>query len=369
MADVPDFVLNFGDQLTILADQVAGIGFFPWAAIVSCSWGIGLVSHILEVHSLKKTKKELEQIDDLPEEAWRIYRRMDKSRRGMVQHTASAFTVSLLLITINALTSPLTPWSAIPAGILLLIWLIRLLGHGSAIRSFKRRLCDVMGVDRWRDLFSGKGRRRRAQPTAETGYAAGQKTQDSGASEHPQSAHSAEVTEAEKLRESIVSILRKKGDELPLETETEETLDSYVGQIRLLASSLDELDAIITSVPVNLLKKDRIELTVKMRNTESGELKREYEKSIDEIAKQEEAHRKVREQREALELRLTSSVHALKRIQMDALRLSVDSSALAGEAIFTRIQQNSDELSQYIEDIQSGYQDTDRYLEEGTQTE
>ncbi len=342
-------IQNLITDMSLRVEQFSIPGFFPWAAFVTFGWGIGLVSNILEVRSLKKTKRELETIDDLPEEGWRIYRRMDKSRRGMVQHTASAFTVSLLLLVINAITASGTSWAAIPCGILFLSWFIRLIGHGSVIRSFKRRLCAVMGVDRWRDLFSGKSRLK-----SRTGTAPEERPDETG--------RSARTAEAEKLRDSIVALLRKKGDKLPLEKDTEEVLDSYIGQIRLLSSSLDELDAIIASVPVQVLKRDRIELSVKMRNTESGELKREYGKSIDEIAKQEEAHRKVVEQREALDLRLTSSVHALKRIQMDVLRMSVDSSAAAGESIFARIQQDSDELSQYIEDIQSGYQDTDRYL-------
>ncbi len=268
---------------------------------------------------------------------------------GKYRAAVGIFTVSLLLLVINAITASGTSWAAIPCGILFLSWFIRLIGHGSVIRSFKRRLCAVMGVDRWRDLFSGKSRLK-----SRTGTAPEERPDETG--------RSARTAEAEKLRDSIVALLRKKGDKLPLEKDTEEVLDSYIGQIRLLSSSLDELDAIIASVPVQVLKRDRIELSVKMRNTESGELKREYGKSIDEIAKQEEAHRKVVEQREALDLRLTSSVHALKRIQMDVLRMSVDSSAAAGESIFARIQQDSDELSQYIEDIQSGYQDTDRYL-------
>jgi class 3 adenylate cyclase len=355
-AYVPEFVQNMGASFLGFADQVSLSGFFPWAAIVTCGWGTGLVSHFLELLSLNKTKKELEAIDDLPEEAWRVYRQMDKSRRGMLQHTASAFTTSLLLFVINTITTPMIPWAAIVSGILFLIWLIRLPGHVSAIHSLKQRLCDILGIDRWKDLFSGKNRR-----MSRTNSASKQK--DSNA-DNSCSGHASQIIEAEKLRDSIISLLRKKGDEFSIEKNTEESLDAYVGQIRLLSSNLDDLDVIIASVPANALKQDRIGLALKMSNTASEELKREYGKSIDEIEKQEDAHRKIIDQREALELRLKSSVSALKRIQMDALRLSVDSSAMASETIFTQIQQDSDELSQYMEDVQNGYQDTKKYLED-----
>ncbi|HEY9055351.1 MAG TPA: hypothetical protein VIO60_11095, partial [Rectinemataceae bacterium] len=133
-------------------------------------------------------------------------------------------------------------------------------------------------------------------------------------------------------------------------------LDAYLGQVRLLAKTANELDAIIGEIPMAELAKDKADLLKKAETSEPG-LKAEYLASAREIANQETSFAGLKEQRELIGLRLESSVNQLTQLKIDLAkaRAADSQSALSsGETALADIRAKSQELSRYLDDLKSG---------------
>ena len=81
--------------------------------------------------------------------------------------------------------------------------------------------------------------------------------------------------------------------------------------------------------------------------------KEEYEKSILEVDRQLASMKELSHNSEVLELRLSSAVNLMKQLQLDLAR--VKGASLSNTASFDMLKEKSDELSRYIQDLESGY--------------
>ena len=161
--------------------------------------------------------------------------------------------------------------------------------------------------------------------------------------------------EAEAAKEAIAAQLRSGSspEAGPVDADLAPTLDQYLGQVRLLAQSANEIDRLVESIPMADLSKDRAALVAK-EGAASESLKAEYRKSIEEIDKQEKSFTELKEQSEVVRLRLGSSVNQLKQMRLDIARVQASPAPRAAAGI-EALKRRTDELSRYLEDLRAGY--------------
>lgn len=312
-------------------------GGFLWAAIVSAAWGIGVVSSIVSASRAGATLREIDALPDLDRGQLAMYKKLTRMKDSMAQHAASTVMVPLFLGVINFLASPTVPWSLIPAAAMLIGFVSHLAAYAGSKPRLERTFLESLGVaGGWRSLFR-RGRTRRADEAGLGSYAG-------------------LYREAEEAERAIVEQLRS-GASGPVDADLGPSLEQYLGQVRLLARSANEVERIVEAIPMEGLEKDKAALVAKEASASSEQLKAEYRASIAEIEKQEHSYRDLKEQSEMLRLRLGSSVNQLKRMRIDIARLRAAPGAdgLAAGQGLEQIRQRTDELSHYLEDLRQGY--------------
>lgn len=310
---------------------------FLWAAIVTAGWGTGLVSNLAGLVRANAKLREADRVPDLEGEAFGTYKKLNLVRDSMARHTASVLTVPALLYTIHAVVTPLVfPWWLIPSGIMVISWISHAIAFASARRRLERKLFKEAGVGGWRDLFR-IGKSRKAAAKASGPYAS-------------------LYAEAEAAKEAIVAQVKAAGKDSPFDKELVPSLEEYVGQVRLLTQTVNEIDSIIDAIPMKDLSKDKAELKGKLEGTASSSLKTEYARSVEEIEKQEKSFQDLQDQREVLHLRLKSSVNSLKQMQLDMARYRAQPD-MAQSASLDQVRSRTGELSKYLEDLRKGYEE------------
>ena len=310
---------------------------FFWAAFVSAAWGIGLVSSFVAVSRSGAKVREADAMPDLDSGQLAIYKKLNRMKDSMAQHAASTFTVPFLLGLINYMTSPSFLWFLIPTAALALGFLSHLAAYSASKPRLQRKLLDSLGVKGgWGKLFRGaKARRETASnlgPYAEA------------------------YREAEAARNAIAA-QAASGAAGPVDSGLLPSLDQYLGQVRLLAQSANDIDRIVEAIPMTDLSKDKAALLAKAEAATSESLKGEYRASIAEIEKQERSYQELREQSEVVKLRLGSSVNQLKQMRLDIARVQA-SPGTEGAAGIESIRKRTDELARYLEDLRSGYDES-----------
>ena len=312
---------------------------FLWAAIVSGAWGIGVVSSIVAARRSREKVREADAMPDLDTEQLGLYKKLNRMKDSLVQHGASTLTVPFLLALINFLTGPAFLWFLIPTAAMVLGYLSHVAAYGASKPRLERRLLDSLGVKGgWRDLFRGAKARR--EETSSLGP------------------YAAAYRDAEAARNAIAAQVAS-GQAGPVDAELLPSLDQYLGQVRLLAQSANEIDRIVEAIPMGDLEKDKAALSARRDAAASDSLKAEYAKSIDEIERQERSYRELGEQSEVLKLRLGSSVNQLKQMRLDMARVQASPGA-EGAAGIESIRRRTDELSRYLEDLRAGYDESRR---------
>ena len=312
---------------------------FLWAAIVTAGWGTGLVSNVFAMLRGKAKTAELEKMPDLERDALEQYKRLNKVRDSMAMHLASVLSVPALLFVINLLTSPGFLWAVIPSGIMALSFIGHLVSYPGTKRGIEKKLFRLLGIDSWRELF-GRGGARRAAAAGAGPYAQ-------------------VYAEAASARDDIVRAIKAGKASRDLGKDMIPTLDRYVDQVKLLTHSVNEIDAIVGSIPTADLAKDRADLESKLAATASVPLKDEYRRSIAEIDRQEKASKELEDQREVLRLRLSSSVNALKQLKLDMARMKALPEAGEHQAI-EEIRRKAEEMAGYLDDLKVGYAETEK---------
>jgi class 3 adenylate cyclase len=330
------FVSNLASFLAVNAGlwflNLRTSGSFLWAAIVSAAWGIGVASSA--VASLREGAK-LREADALPElegEQLVDYKKLNRMADSMAQHASSTVMVPILLAVINLLTSPGFLWFLIPTAAMLVGFLSHAAGYAAGMARLRRKILDSFGVKGgWRDIF--KLKKTRASISGLGPYAD-------------------LYREAEAAKEAIASLI--SSDQAgAIAADLAPSLDQYLSQVRLLARSANEIDRLVEDIPMTDLQKDREALAAKS-STAGASLKAEYQKSIEEIDRQEKSYQELKEQSEVIKLRLGSSVNQLKQTRIDMARLQASPGAEGGAGIES-LKRRTDELAHYLEDLRSGY--------------
>ena len=317
--------------------QVQAGPAFLWAAIVTAGWGTGLASNLAGLVRANAKLREADRIPNLEGESLGTYKKLNIVRDSLARHTASVLTVPALLFTIFTVTTPGGfPWWLIPSGIMMISWISHAITYAATRRRLERKLFKEAGVSGWRDLFR-IGKSRSAAAKASGPYAS-------------------LYAEAEAAKEAIVAQVKAAGKDSPFDKELIPSLEEYVGQVRLLTQTVNEIDSIIDAIPMKDLAKDKAELKGKLEGTANSSLKTEYARSVEEIEKQEKSFQDLQDQREVLHLRLKSSVNSLKQMQLDMARYRAQPD-LAQSASLDQVRSRTGELSKYLEDLRKGYEE------------
>jgi class 3 adenylate cyclase len=305
---------------------------FLWAAFVSAGWGIGLAASAVAAWRAEAKLREVDAMPELDEARLADYKKLNRMKDGMAQHASGTVMVPLLLAIINLMTGSAFLWFLIPTAAMLVGFLSHLASYAAGKPRLERRILDALGVKGgWRNIYKLKAKR---------------------ASVSGLGPYADLYREAEEAKEAIAALLAS-GQAGPAEAELAPSLDQYLGQVRLLAQSANEIDRLVEGIPMADLTKDREALLAKESGA-SDSLKTEYRKSIEEIDRQENSYQELKEQSEVVRLRLGSSVNQLKQMRIDIARLQATPGA-EGSAGIEGLKRRTDELSQYLEDLRSGY--------------
>lgn len=308
---------------------------FMWAPIVSAAWGTGVVSNFFAMIRSRSKAAEIDRIPELKPAELDVYRKINRVRDSMAMHVASTISVPPLLFVINTIVSPEFMWAFIPSGIMALSFLGHVLAYPGTLRGLRKKLLRMLGLDSWRE-FLKLGARRTA------GSAAGQ--------------YAPVYDEVAAIRDDIVRTIKSGKATDAFGKDMIPTLDNYVDQVKLLSQSVNEIDAIVATIPTDALRRDRQTLEAKREATDNQALKNEYTRSIEEIEKQEKACGELETQREMLRLRLSSSANALKQLRLDMARIQTLPEAREHQAI-EELRRKASELTGYLDDLKTGYQE------------
>ncbi len=318
---------------------------FPWALFSFGGWGIGVLEHFASVLRRGEKAKDLSKLPALNAEQLSLFKKIQKRRDSLFLHFTSTISTSAFLIMINLLTPSQFPWSLFPVGGML----IGLISHAAAYFANKRN-----NESKFLESLGASGSWKRAltrMPKPKSDYYG-----DLGP--YRELLDSAITTRAAILSQVSTGNKKKgkrdKAVNEPLDAEFIPTLDSYVDQIALIAQKTLEVDNIIEMIPMDALRYDKADLEAKIEANPSESLKREYQKSLQEIERQETSFRELKDQREVLELRMRSSVNTLKQMRIDLARLS--SIPEGNDTIAAQtVRDKTSELHKYLEDLRAGY--------------
>ncbi len=346
------YVLVNGFLMTLNATLATG---FPWAIFPLGGWGIGVLEHFASVMRKSDRAKELERLPPLDAERLALFKKLQRMKDSIWHHFTSFASVSTFLAAVNLLVSPSFLWFLFPAVGMGIGFFSHLAVHGSKKRQIEASLVESFGMKgSWARAL------RRMPKTMEREW------NDLGP-------YRSFVDDAANARSAIAAQIggdqgkkRKKAAKdasLGVDADMLPALDSYVDQVAAMAKKAVEADRIIELIPMEALAKDKANLKAKLAEAPGDSLRREYERSVSEIEKQEKSFAELKEQREVLELRMRSSVNTLKQMRIDMARLSgMDAGGETGSSKFVR--DKTAELNRYIQDLKSGYDELDRLEEE-----
>ncbi len=310
---------------------------FPWFLIPAGGWAIGLITHYANVRRKAKEADEIDSIENLNREHLRILRKLNKVRDSWVSHFVSNIAVSGFLFMLNMITSPGFPWFIFPVG-------------GMAIGLFSHL---PVYKAKERDL-----RKKLLEAGARFGTRGGRRLRDREAASESVPTDNSPAAQADAVRIAIVGQLKSFGKgESPLGEDFVPLLENYVNQIKELDARDRELEQIINSIPMGELEKDLVRLTERKKEASDERMAEEYGRSIDQIHKQQQSFRELRNEKEMLHLRTNGALNSLKQMQIDLARMKSMSGPEEGQLAL--LKEKSGELSQYLEDLREGYEQLD----------
>ncbi|MCW8965175.1 MAG: 2TM domain-containing protein [Candidatus Pacearchaeota archaeon] len=305
----------------------------PWFYYLLGGWGIGLLSHYQYIRNTKKDKEQILPIKDLNPEQIAALRRLQKSDSAFRQHRTAFVSVIGYLFGINMITYSKFLWFVFPA----LAWGVGLTAHWAVYRAKKKYLAEELtdaGLS-WTDIKKHKG-------TQYTGHTA-------------TSEYKEKFIEAVQIKNDLLQQLEADRElQLHFGGELETLLNTFIKQIDELIQRDSGLNKVLTKVSEEEVEKALISLKVKLNQTDDSYLKAEYEKTINQYVKQKASITELKNAKEVIYLRVTSSYTLLKQMQLDVARMK--NIATVGEPpSLTQLREKSSEISLYLEDLKQSY--------------
>ena len=289
---------------------------FPWFLFPLLGWGIGYLSHRAGVSAREREYAEVKGMVAPSREQLSEHRRLWKLRRGFRTHLASSGMTVLLLATINAITWGGFPWAAIPTGFM-----------GVGMLQHWRRTREAIASA---DFPTPVSTTARGEPDTVTARVA-------------------------TLREQLLGDLEALPEaERPVGSEFRSLLDTYVDQIESLTSARREIDSVIASIPIGELEQSRRRLSQRIEESQEPRLKAEYQRSLEQVDRQRQSYSELTTEREMLDLRSDTALHALTQLRIDLARARTTRERVT-DSTLDDVRTRSEELSRYLADLRSAY--------------
>jgi hypothetical protein len=306
---------------------------FPWFYFPLASWGIGVASHFQYLLNAKREKNQLLPLKDLSPEQLAIVRKIQKTIGAFNHHRTAYCAVNGFLLGTNLITSAGFQWWLIPAA----AWGVGFLAHLMVHRARKKYLIEELkeaGLS-WEDI---KKHRLLASNVADSS-----------------NVFSDLLSQAITIKNSLIEQVKTDREmNKHFGGELEQLLKRFIGQIEELAGRDRELDSVLATVSEEEIDNTLETLKTKHESTESQYLKQEYQKSISQYEHQRKTVSELRNQKEMISLRLSSSITALKQIKLDVARMK-HMDTIQEPYSLKALKKKSRELSDYLEALQESY--------------
>lgn len=317
---------------------------FPWFVFPAGGWGIGIVTEYVALRGHKKVLEEVKQLPPMKTAPLKEFRALKKAEKRQRNSAASMGSTAIFLVAINLITTGLAvPWSFIPVSIFGALYFAKKSVYTERARKMREHFHKLLHRQgSTKDYYPGVG--------LENGGA-----DDSGVEAVDGSAARYEY-EARSVADAVFERLKHLEGVQRISDEASNILHTYLEQVQVLSAQIDEIDSIMREIPKAEIEADRTELERKIAATASEQLKREYRRSIEEIDQHIEAHHKLEEQREVIDLRIHSAINTLKKLRLDIARIN-SVSQVQTMPHFDEVKRQSEELSHYIQDLAGGYEE------------
>lgn len=308
-------------------------GTYPWFLWPLGGWAIGVVSHYAAARNRRLEKDDVEALPQTLDDA--DYRQLvgyHKARSGTRSATASMLAVSAFLVLANFLSMTSFPWAVFPIGGLAI-------GLVSTLASF----------------FFGRGKfaKRLAFLKKNRTTIEAERIAKEGQPDDPPL-----VRQAIALADSVLAQAKGLGkDKAYLGEDLKPLLESYIGQMRVLIGRSRDVEGIMAAIPRQELDRDLVDLKRRYDSTSSDSLKREYQKTIEQIERQSKSFEELKNQKELMDLKITNSMNSLKQMQLDLARMA--GLATAEPSSLDTFKARAQELTSRLEDVVSSYEEVE----------
>ena len=323
------------NTLLLLTNVITSPGFL-WFLFPLSGWGIGLLHHFTEARLRAREARAAAALPPLGKRTLQQVRRLFTIRRGLRHHLSSAASLSAFLMGINIFLAPGPgPWAIVP-----IVWALAapLAIHYAVARSRRRRLRRQLEEDGV-DLDAAVDVTTLAVDEGEVLLA-----------DQPL------LAEAAELRESILAGLRNGGDEAARwRSELQPEIDTYTQHIGALLRARRDLERAGARVSAAEVTQELAALRGKLEQAGSTDLRREYERAVEQYEGQLKSLQDLQERMEMIDLRAKSAVLALQQLALDVPRLRAAPAEEPGALLSLR--GKSQELTQYLEDLRAGHQE------------
>lgn len=290
---------------------------FPWFLFVVGGWGIGMASHWGERFVAFKNLQETKAITVMNENDVDSLIKIQKSRHDFYLHIISNIAVSIYLLMINIITSPGFMWSFIP---------IIAMGVGVA--------------SHWGPYTNRKS------------YA---ETEETFGNDLNEDVPNSQLQRAMTLRDSIIIVINEirvkfkyfAADLLP-------KIDSYVETIKLLTKKEEDLEESLKQVSQEELNEEKSKIIDKRDKANSDLLITEYNSLINDIDNHINTIKRFKEQRELLQLKVTTSINSLKHLNLELVGMK-SKTTLEDTSILDEFDKKSVDLTLYYKDLLESY--------------
>ncbi len=290
---------------------------FPWFLFVVGGWGIGMASHWGERFVALKNLQELKTITVMDENEVDSLAKFHKSRHDFYLHVISNVAVSIYLLMINIITSSGFMWSFIP-----------IIAMGVGIASHWGPYTNRKGYD---------------------------ETEESFENDFHDDIPNSQLQRALTLKDSIITVIDEirvkfkyfAADLLP-------KIDSYVETIKLLTKKEEDLEESLKQVSEVELLEEKTKIIDKRDKAESDLLITEYNSLIAEIDNHINTIKRFKEQRELLQLKVTTSINSLKHLNLELVGMK-SKTTLEDTSILDEFEKKSVDLAIYYKDLLESY--------------
>ena len=307
---------------------------FPWFIFPAGGWGIGMVSEYISLRGYRKVQQELQKLPPMKPATLKEFRTLKKAEKRHRSSATSLGSTAVFLLAINGVTSGFaSPWSLIPLTVFGALFFAKHCVYTERTRKLRARFTELL-----------------QQQGSVSGYWA------KAGSEGGATVAAGYEYEARTVANSVFARLQKLEGVQQLSDDATKILHTYLEQVKLLSSQVEEIDTIMHEIPKAEIEADRRDLEAKLNSAASDQLKQGYRRSIEEIDQHIAAYHKLEEQRELLDLRIRSAINTLKKLRLDIARIN-SISQVQSMPHFDEVKKQSEELSEYIQDLAGGYQE------------